>query len=763
MFSKKALSLFMAALTILTAGCSEFLNGKKAAPEVIEFSDAKLACLKNIPAQLKKFSVGDLEEQEVRVGFSCMTDALLYFNKRTYGSLENAYTVEEMRKFFGKYFLKQNNVSPEFANELMKIKRALLGGTTTYITKEEIVRLVDIMNVVRDEAVELTPHMKILLNQKTQKTVEWEAISRATDQLRRSLHRLIEKTQIGKSDYSFEDLKKALSGFADFIRGGETFAPYDLYSEWVPVVEAVKNFLMGKRANFSGLYQWTESLDTLLGLYEMALKYHYSLSDLSFDNPTKVRQASQFVGQGLKLLLESHQMKTTGKIPADDIDNLIDQVLPKFKMKIRAKSIKKTYRAILMKILDPERKDPRLFEGLEKKHLMTLQREFNIWRLQQSFVDYLPMTDHKDATPKELLELYAKFNKTTVIEKGLTDDPFEQEALEDAWLDFGDILKNPVPVSFNTNGRLIIDQALPQLRQSWASLTKANLMRALSRFLMQGYGDNISTRMSKAHMTQKALITWYDDFQELGLDLKAFDPRSANSGGRSFLEANFFTFSGNGDDKMDAKETYEFVSTLFAAGLASAETVRKGMIEAQCGITALDVFEYPYMKEKCFKENLRKNIAQYFNNMPGLIRYVQSLNDKEYDDFYNYLAVASAAPDQRPALVETSNIRTMVTILHYIEGVFVLYDTDKSQKLSLSEVYQASPRFTPFFRTITDTKSETLLQEGFAYLVFKGSIPNAADLAGFQFSKVWGVGEATRMEIVRLFGTLKDQLNKPKN
>ncbi|WP_374073750.1 hypothetical protein [Bdellovibrio bacteriovorus] len=766
MFSKFKVNIAMVSLLALSSvGCSEFLTGKKAEPEVIEFSDARFACLKDLPTQLKKFSVGDAVESDVRGGVDCMNEALRYFNKRTFGSIESGYTVEEMRKFFGKYFLKENNVSPEFAAELMKIKRALLGGSTLYITKDEIVRLIEILNIVRDEAVQLAPHMKVLLSQSDQKTAEWEKITSATAQLRTSLQRLLVNTQVVKSEYTFEDAKKALSGFSSFIRGSEPFAPYDLYSEWVPVVEGVKNLLMGQRAYFVDLKQWGDSLDTFIDLYELALKYHYTLSDLKFEDAGKLRQGSQFLNQTIKLLLNSHQMKTTGRIPVEDIDYLIDQALPKLSISIQPKSLKKTYRAVLIKILDPEKKsNPRALLGLERKHLATLIGEFNIWRLQQSFIDNIPLADFDGGLSQaELLAVYNRFNKNFVIEKGLTDDAFEQKALQRAWDDLGELLKNPVPVSFNKEGRLIIDANVGTAKQTWASLMKANLMRALSRFLLLGYGEKTEERLSEAGMTKKGLVAWYDDFQELGLDLKAFDPRSANSGSRSFLEANFFTFSGNGNDLMDQKETYEFVSTLFAAGLSTSGAVSEHMVAAKCGVKEKDVFGQPFFKEDCFKDQFKKHINVYFNNMPGLVHYVHSLNSAQWNEFYNFLAVASATVDQKAGHVETANIRTMVTILHYIEGVLVMYDKDKNQRLSLDEVYGASPRFTPFFRTITDTKSETLLQEGFAYLVFKGGIPGASDLAGFQFSKMWGVGEATRMEIVRLFGALKDQLNKPKN
>lgn len=755
------------ALTSLTGvvGCSEFLNGKKIDPEVIEFSDQRFACLQNIPDQLEKFSIGTAEEREIRQGFDCMAEALTYFNRKTYGSLQNAYTVEEMRRFFGKYFLKKNNVTPEFAAELMKIKRALLGGSTGHITKDEIVNLVEFLRLMRDEAVELAPHVKVLLTQTEQKSTNWEQISSAIDQLRRSLKRLLEKTQIAKSDYSFDDVKNALSGFAEFIRGQEPFAPYQKYSQWVPMVESVKIVLMGRRAQFAGVHQWNSALDTLMDLYELALKYHYVIGDFEFNDKAKLRQALQFLNQGLKLLENSHQMKNAGRIPVEDLDNLIDQALPQVSDFISARALKKTYKAVLLKILDPVRLgDSRSLMGLERKHLLSIQRELNIFRLHQSFIDNLPWSEQDGFVQSQLVEAYKGFNARMVIEKGLTEDAFEQKALHNAWADIGSLLDSPNMVVFDVKGHLVISGNAATMKQNWSSLTKFNLMRALARMLMLGYADNISGKMTAAGMSEAGLVAWYDDFQELGLEIKAFDPRSANSGSRSFLEANFFTFSGNGDDLMNQSETVEFVSTLFSAGLSTSNAVADHMKKAGCAVGDLkDVFGLPYYQQECFQRQLQRHMSVYFANMPGMVHYIHGLNQTEWNQFFGFLLSASLVQDQKSGLIETANIRTMVTILHYIESVMVIYDRDRNSALSVDEVYAAAPRFMSFFKKVNPGTYEFLIKEGFAHLVFFGNIPGAGGIAAFQLKKLWGIDDARRMEIARLFGTLKEQLNTVEN
>ncbi|MBO9665622.1 MAG: hypothetical protein J7501_02265 [Bdellovibrio sp.] len=760
-FKNKVLLGLISVLTVSTVGCSDFINGQKAQKEEIKFSNERLACLKDVPPSLKKFSVGEATKTDIRGGMDCMRDALIYFQKKTYGARSDAYTVEEMRRFFSKYFLKENVVTPEFAQELMKIKKALLGGSSAYLTKEEITRLVDVLAIVRDEAVELAPHVQILLTSLPKEGARWDNVSAATEQLRVSLQRLLDKTELAKSDYGFDDAKKALAGFREFIKGSEPFAPYDQYSKWIPVVEAVKNVLMGQQAQIVNLHQWKNSLDSLIDLYGLALKYHYVIQNFDMSTESKVREVSQFIGQTLDLIENCHQMKTTGVIPLEDIDSLIDTVMPKLHLSIREKSIKRLYRAAILRLLDPARRgDSRGVLGLEKKHLAALRREYNVWRLNQSFIDF--QNDHAEDAPitqQSLLEKYKKFNSGYIIEKGLSNDPYEQIALDKSWDDTLDLLKSPVLLAYNSHGRVQEINTDTPVQASWASLTKSNLMRALSRGLMIAYGENVAGRMSEARLSKQGLIDWYDDFMDLMLDLKAFDPRSGNSGSRSFMEANFFTMSGNGDDWMDSRETYEFVSLLFSAGLSSSANLSADMTAASCAVLEKDIFGFNYLDEKCFKTQLRRNFGNYFDNLPQMSHFVAGLDDEQWNEFYRNLIFVSASIDQRPGLIETANIRTIVTILHYVESIMVIYDKDRNQTLSLDEVYGAAPRFMSFLKSQGKTSSEMILKQGFAYLVFNGNEPSVTDLAKFQAQKLW-LGEATRGDILRVIKALKDKLNK---
>ncbi len=771
---KHKLSLFMASVILLvTVGCSDFINGHETKEEELNFSNEKLACLKVVPEHLKKLTNGEAEKEEIRTSADCLRQALVYFQKKTYGAQPNAYTVEEIRRFFSKYFLKENVVTPEFALELMKIKKAILGGSVNTLTKEEITRLNEVLAVVRDEAVDLAPHMKLLLLKVPNNEANWQQVSAAVEQLRVGLQRLLEKTETSRSDYTFDDAKRALKGFKAFIKDEDTDKNV---TQWLPVVEVVKNVLMGREAVLTTSTQWKGSLNSLIDLYGLLLKYRYVIHNFDMSTQPKVREVSQFVGQAIDLLEGSPQITTKGMIPLEDIDNLIATVLdlPQVQevVKIRPISIQILYRAAILRLLEPGRNgDSRGIMGLEKKHILALRREYNVWRLVQNFIDSQLIANRTTSTPitkTELLDKYGKFNAVSFIKSGLSTDPYEHTALENAWKDYGDLLDSDVLISYNANGRIEEFNTAHSMATSWSSLTKSNLMRTMSRGLLLAYGSNTSGELTKAAMQESGLVTWYEDFKDLMFDLKAFDPRTGNTGKRSFQEANFFTFSGNGDSYMNQRETFEFVSLLFSAGLSSSSSVYKDMLLAGCAkingkthADDVDPLGFYYLNESCFQTQFRLNFSKYFDNLPEMAKFVSQLRPEEWQEFYTtlrFLARVSEKEDQ--GFVEVANIRTIVTVLHYMESVMMIYDENHNQALSLDEVYKASPRFLPFIKTVKkDIPFDTLLNQGFAYMVFYGKEGSATDIAWFQAQKMW-LKEASRLNLMRAMKAIKIMQNK---
>ncbi len=782
MHFKKVL-LFVILSTVAIGGCSKYLNGRQQDDDAIVLSDQGFSCLKVLPAHMRKLSLGEASDSEISSGFQCVEDALTYFVEKTRGSADDAYSAADMRGFFGKYFLKENNVSSELATQLMKFKSALMGGSTEWMTKDEVRVLIQILETTKGEMLALSPHLPILLLQ--EKPASWDSVQAAIQQLKLSLQRLIKKTAIARSDYSTEDLKNLLAGLADFVAGGKTFAPYAKLRDWVPVGDAVKKVLIGDSAALTSAADWDLALDNFIDLYSIFLKFHNVVKDQKTNTPEGLRQLSFLAKQVIALLNTSFQLAKKGEIPFSDIDNLIDQVLIKkipLPFELSADAMKSTYQNFILRILDPNRHgESRDLSALTRTHLMNLLHEVNIFCMMQAFADQVSF-ENNEVTRSSLLEQYGAFSVTEFLQKDKGLAALEVSALQGAWQDFGVLLKSPFPVSFDSSGRYVVRLSQKESPLSWSAVTRLNIMHAVTRLLLIGYGNKPSTEVAQSLMKSEDLSRWYDDFRKIGLELKAFDPRNANSASRSFKEANFFTFSGNGNEQMDFHESFEFVSILFSAGLETTNEIRQDMNTSAAGATSppfagaisppsatscvdsqTDVFGYRLFIEKCFKKQLRQKFSLYFANLPGMAQAVAQMDESQWDIFYANLLGSARVSNAQEGFIETADIRTFGVILHYVEAVLTVYDLNRNGSLSLNEIEAAFPRFEGFLKGSNPGVGEGNLRDGFSFMVLYGKKPSTWDVIWFKGRRLLpGLPEASRLNLIKVLSALKEDLNTSK-
>lgn len=762
MFSKAwQKSLLCLGVILLAAGCSNFLDGQKREEEVIEFSDDKLSCLSALPDGLKNVSLGKAADGEIRAHFACAQKSLLYFEERTQGSYVDGYSAEDIRKFFGKYFLKENNISPETAKELLKLKKAMFGGSADWISKAEIRRLVDFMEPAQEEVVRLNKHIGLLILQKDYKSLLWPEAVDAVEQLRSSLQNLLRNTDLAKSDYTFDDMKQLAQGMISFVNGSDGLSPYQKMAKWMPLVDAVKRVLIGERAQLGGINDWTVAVNNIVDVYAVFLRYHYVIQHQDLKEKSGVQEATSFGMQAYQLIYGSFQMTKAGQIPFADIDNLINEVTVLFKLPfgLTAGTLKETYRTFVLKMLEPYRKgDTRGLTGLTRTHILSIKREINVWRLTQAFIDSLEFVDGK-ITQQNLITAYNGFRFDDVIKDSLEQDPLEQEALRMSWGELGILLKSEKPVVFNKEGRYIVADHQKDVPQTWQSLFKVNVIKAFLRVVFLGYGDKNPSEMASAAVSEEALVRAYADFTRLGLEVKAFDPRNANTGARSFKESNFFTFSGNGDARMDYREGFEFFSILISAGLGTSADIVKELSQAGCATNKVDVFGYKMLNESCFKKGLRQNAKNYFNNLQRMSGLISSMDEQTWNSFFGILMRATRISNGTAGLVETADLRTLVVVLHYVDSLLVTYDTNGNYMLSLQEIYGAAPRFLSFLREMHPGNNDKDLAQGLAYLIIYGKKPTLLDMVGFKAGLIFrDPPESGAINLIKAIEVLKDEL-----
>lgn len=754
-------SSFLLFALCLQLGCGEFLNNKKQVNQVIEFKAQKFECIDLLPEQAKKLSNGELSKEEIHALFDCSSQAIQYFKEKTFGKHQNAYTPAEIRNFFGKFLLKENNFSADFSSQVMKLKQILIGGSDQLVTKDELEEVLQILVILKDEATVLSPHLPLLLAQNPMPT-NWKEITQATDQLKKSLVRLVVKTQLTKTDFTFEEVKNIVHAFADFKGQNITQRRASRLESLLNDSEYLFKVLMGDKSHFQTKKDWTRGISTLTSIFDLYLKGYHLKIEFNLNSRNNNQNLYSLAQNAITIINNSPMMVKRGSLPLDKIDELIKNLLPKYSKNVRVVSAIKIYKIILMRMLDPDRQtDIRALEGLRSVHLHSLSREINLWYLTQKFIDGISFDQKGLVRISEVKKYFEKYQPTQFLTADIQDNALEQEAIVRSLGDFKALLSKEFPTVFSENGRLQIHPHFGQTVVGWQGLSRANQMLFLTRFLLLGYAQlTDSDSVAQAKLSQQSLTRWYSDFNEIGLDLKAFDPRSGNSGNRSFLEAKYFMVSGNGVGEMSFQETYEFVSVLFASGLGSSKKIYDHMMSQNCGLTSRDIFGYRKVSEACLQAYLKTFAAQYFNNMPRLSSYLQEIGEQEWRVLFGHLFRSSVVVGQVRGEAELANLRTFVTLMHYIESVYSVYDADKNSRLSQQELEVAADRFLPFFRTLRPDMSETVLRQVFLYLIHNGRVPTAYELTKFQYSRMRGLPEIGRLEIARLMGVLKLELDK---
>lgn len=767
--------LFVAVMLAAGVGCSKFLNGKEKEAEVIELSDSRFEGLRELPGTLKKFATGEGDAAEIERSLKTLEEALIYFKERTKGSVENAYSVEDLRKFFGKYYLKENNVSPELARSLMRLKKALYGGSELYLSKTEIERIVRVLGLVRSEAGRMIPHMKVLLLKKETGEVSESELHEAIQQLQSTAQALLEVLDLSRSDYTFLDTVQVLRGLAEFIQGEGREAFSRRLNTWLPLVSGVRTVLYGEQAILSGMQDWSDALTTAVDLYHVLLKYNYFLKSSKFSSPGEIRSAFGFAEQVLQLVENSHRLRKSQRILFTDIDRALKsvEVSGVLALPVSVQAISDTYKKVLNPMLDPVRRG-QPGDSLERDHLLALRRELRAFRLHQSFIESLPWASKASLSMNEVRAALKVFARDSEIAT-LSQDGAERKKLAEGFEQFRHLLNKPRPIAFDAGGRVLIVANPEALVQTRASLIRFSVMQSLTRLMMAGYGDMADP--VQGGVTPAKFDQWYADFDTLGREVKAFDPRGKNSGRRSYQESTFFTFSGDGGrgsegvegtkDKAQADEMFEFVSFLFSGGMVNVEQLRKGLVEAGCAVEKRDVFKFPMLKEACVKDRLRAEFGKYFPNLPGLERFIREMSTASWERFYADWISTARTSDPNGGLIETADLRTGGMIFHYSESLFTQFDTDRNDRLSVDETKSAAPRFVPFLETVAGSYGETVLSEAFVVLLFTGENP-AKDFWGTSFPFLIrrlfnniGISEVDRSQILLVFKNLKNASQSP--
>lgn len=764
------------------SSCTDFIKGKAENKEqTIEIKQAEsMSCLKNVSLDFQKFMSSTSTDAEIDATFTCIDQTLNEVQTRVEGRADaNAFNADELFDIFDQ-FIKDAHISHETTNDFLSLKAALLGGTPQRITKDEISALRDYLHLIKQEAKNLLPYAQLFKFQRANPVFSKDMIRDGFAQLNLSLKNLMRASHITHSSYSYEDLRKMIVNLHLLNENQESL---------LSLADKLNNMLTGSQAaaNEEDRMAYIDSLTETLRLYETFVQGYVKFE---ISTPDRLEDLFTFIQDTVNLLENSLQFKKTNMISSETIDPLVSDMIEHnvFPLAISQETALSFYKTLLVRALESGPSGDILsFSGLKKIHLTNIRRELAIYRIFARFINNaagpetmrrlnktrIPIVDvqHQIMSfdPSQQQDILRPFNRDTQVLIIAAANELKQEFLD------------RVPTVYRDK-KMVLTPNQQLADQNWDDLARALFLKMLSRELMIGWGNaNASKLMRSSFISRAGMVTWYAEFKNFGIETKSFDPRVENAGATSVVAANLLTRAGNGDDKMDYRETVQNLGVLMSAG-TTAKMISEGLERAHCNRPETDVFGYNWNNEDCLYENLHANYRYYFSNLPSLNTFLSRQNPQQFKDFMlNVMELGRKDAGNRGVRVETSDVRSLCTMLYFIESLFAAHDTNKNWNLSEAEIKTAYPKFKSFATDFAHSHSQSqlndfsswkgtlagyscysvddLIRESFVFMVYHGHTPQLSDLTILpclrskpliQFS-----GEVDRRGIINTFKILK--------
>jgi hypothetical protein len=679
-------------------------------------------------------------------------------------------------------------VLPLSLNQQMTLQLFEAGfiGSNSKMNQADVMALKSYLTQLKNDLKNLKQFAELYKLKKTNTPLAKNIISEGIIVLNKSFKNFTNSSTFAKSGRSLNDLIKIINHIG---------SQDEKLKELLELFNKVNGLLIGDIQLTAELDKniYIDNITEILRLYAIHL-HGYVKFEISDSN--NMNEVFEFVTAVIDLLENSVQYKKTKIVSSEALDSLLAEILKKdiLPIQISTPTALSFYKTLLVRVFESGLAgDVNAFAGLKAIHFINIKREVAIYRLYSQFIQTIASSEAlmaKNVTRLPLADVQqqlkaydVKFYSQDILKK------FDQDLQAQIITGFTEIKnefleKTPVLYRFN---KIILAPNQEVWDQNWLDLSRGLYSTMISRELLLGWGKTpLNKAVQNAAINEQGLIQWYSEYKAFGIESKIFDPRSKNSGPSNLMSANLFTRSGDGDNKMNFRESIQFLGILFSGGGKVYNEMAAGFQNANCNLPEKDVFGNNWKNEICAYDDLRKNYKHYFSNLSYLVDYLDGLNKKEADfkDFYDSLMLVARFDATAKGRLETADIRVLSTLLHYMESIFSAYDIDRNYNLSESEIKSAYPKFKNFAERFAKKSSseqlasfsswkaqiagyscfneQDLIRESFVFLVYNGKTPQTSDLTLFPCLRneplIKFKGEVERKSIINTFKIIKSVL-----
>jgi hypothetical protein len=403
-------------------------------------------------------------------------------------------------------------------------------------------------------------------------------------------------------------------------------------------------------------------------------------------------------------------------------------------------------------------KNPAELVHVDESHLNILSSEWQVWKMNQTWV----------------------LNQKTFLRSSIQESAQKQMGLignlngQHEW--FAKIAQGSF-YSVNSYRNITFNGfRSDNSKVSISGLSLMNTINSISRFIIRSYADNSDHHFWNRKLTRSGLVHLENDFFELLMGLRIINIRVLDRPSRLIQEANFFTLSGNGDDRIELAELSELITLMWVSGKFitdqfHSELLRRSSLN-QCSIKGYDIIGKPMFDMTCVEESFYLFFPKILAQIEGLRgEWVTLSANGKFDLVKKLLALGKNQDSKAADLIEYVEYRAAIVFVYYLESIFARYDQDGNGTLNYEEILSAYPRFKGFIQEriynrfhgrLPDSVSNwirdwnTLALEVFLYIVYIGKEPSLTELVSFQYQKITGLSPIDRIHMLNVFNYLKN-------
>lgn len=716
-----------------------------------------------------------MSREQVDSFVNCFKGALKDFEFYSKGKEQSGYSPKELIDFLNQHYLPDNKIEDGLLREIMTIKVLIMGGSNTFISHEEFKRMLECIDAIRTEAIRHLPYIRLYGLHNTLKNERFiasrQTIRDASAALQMTAANLSDRLLTSQASYSMDSLQRFIEELRKFVKWSD-IRPNALDSgDLRNVIGSFKEVMLGTTPNAIQPSDWKPLFVTTASLYSLYVEVQTLKRRPSLTEGEGLESVIEFVEHLFTTLQTTLQMQPGNVITFQSMERLIDALgkIDFLPLNVRPASLKPVLHLLVAKVLrDPSLVGANLSNGFTVSALNEARKEFYVWADSQRYIGQIALRKLRSSTPASALSWMKVQTSKDIGYTGLSDEHLTAPMRD---LDLAEFFRG------NHLGKdhrvyhieYIVQNVRPMFREGdprvWlvppdelgrynvklgvSNLSRLNIFGCLIRLLIRGVATP-DRALANAGVTESELESFYQTMRPLGSDVKFLDPRSERVGIRSFGEGNMFTFAGNGIQLPTNKpndtshlltftEGIELLSFIWSGG--DVRTRIYDNVASVCGTqnTPDDIFNKRKIERACFFRNFGQNRYRELENLPRMQSYMNRLTPYGKDVFFAALTDIAKIPCEDARFVEKAEIATISTILHYVEGLFTMYDYDKNGKLSATEVLAAFPRFNVFLAKKVKEKTGSdygvaRLKGVFVFLVKNGRIP---DTLGDKIGVVW--------------------------